>query len=57
MAEQKRSRVLVAESLVMPRLIINIPMPAGAAVPRAPQSQPAPIPQSEIAQPAAAQSR
>jgi len=43
------------KSLIMPRLEINIPMPAGAAVPaRAPQSQPAP---SEPARPAAAQSR
>jgi hypothetical protein len=57
MAEQKSSRVIVAESLVMPRLVINIPMPAGAAIPRAPQSQPAPIPQAEPAQPAVAQSR
>jgi len=43
---------------VMPRLEINIPMPAGVAVPaRAPQSQPSSVPQSEPAQPAAAQSR
>jgi hypothetical protein len=57
MAERKSDRKLTTESQVMPRLVINIPMPAGAAVPRAPQSQPAPIPHAEPAQPAAAQSR
>jgi hypothetical protein len=47
----------VPKNEVIPRLEINIPMPAGAVIPRAPQSQPASIPQSEPAQPAAAQSR
>jgi len=55
MAERKSDRALAMDSQVMPRLVINIPMPAGAAVPaRAPQSQP---PQAPPAQPAAAQSR
>lgn len=57
MAERKSDRTLAMDTQVMPRLVINIPMPAGAAVPRAPQSQPAPIPQSQPAHPAAAQSR
>jgi hypothetical protein len=57
MAEQKIMGFHKNGSVMMPRLEINIPMPAGAAVPRAPQSQPAPIPQSQPAQPAAAQSR
>jgi hypothetical protein len=42
----------LGKSQVMPRLVINIPMPPGAAVPaRAPQAQ------APTAQPAAAQSR
>jgi len=45
----------LSKSLVMPRLEINIPMPTGAAIPRAPQS--APVPQTEPAKPAAARSR
>lgn len=54
---QEAHAVLVTPRL-MPRLEINIPMPAGAAIPaRTPLSQPAPIPQAEPAQPAAAQSR
>jgi len=45
-----------SKSHVMPRLEINIPMPAGAAVPaRSPQPQQ--IPQPQPAKPAAAQSR
>jgi hypothetical protein len=60
MAEEQFTKIAntgdLARSLVMPRLVINIPMPAGAAVPaRAPQSQP--VPQAEPVQPAAAQSR
>jgi hypothetical protein len=58
MAERKSDRTLAMDSQIMPRLVINIPMPPGAAVPaRSPQSQPAQIPQAEPAQPAAAQSR
>jgi hypothetical protein len=46
------------KSLIMPRVVNPLPMPAGAAVPRTPQTQrPAHIPQAEPAQPAAAQSR
>lgn len=57
MAEQKIKGFHKNGSVLMTRLEINIPMPPGAAIPRAPQSQPAPIPQAEPAQPAAAQSR
>jgi hypothetical protein len=59
MAEEHFSNsVNYGESLIMPRVINPLPMPAGAAVPaRPPQSQPTPIPQAEPAQPAAAQSR
>jgi hypothetical protein len=45
------------KSFIMPRVVNPLPMPAGAAIPRAPQSQPASIPQVQPAQPAAAQSR
>lgn len=42
---------------LMPRLEINIPMPAGAAVPaQSPQTQPTQVPPVEPTQPAAAQS-
>jgi len=58
MAERKSDRARAFDSLIMPRLEIDIPMPAGVAIPaRGPQSHPAPIPQAEPAQPAAAQSR
>ena len=58
MTERQISKIAhsgdLAKSVVMPRLVINIPMPPGAAVPaRAPQ----PAPPAEPAQPAAAQSR
>lgn len=43
------------KSRIMPRVVNPLPMPAGAAIPRSPQSHP--IPQAEPAQPAAAQSR
>jgi len=45
------------KSLIMPRAVNPLPMPAGAVVPRAPQSQTASIPQVEPAKPAEAQSR
>jgi hypothetical protein len=46
------------ESLIMPRVVNPLPMPAGAAVPaRAPQAQPIPALPAQPAQPAAAQSR
>jgi hypothetical protein len=57
MREIREMQTTLVTPRLMPRLEINIPMPAGVAVPRAPQSQPASIPQSEPAQPAAAQSR
>jgi hypothetical protein len=57
MAEPKIMGFHKNGSVMMPRLEINIPMPPGAVVPRTPQSQPAPIPHVEPAQPAAAQSR
>ena len=51
------TRARTFDSLIMPRLEIRIPMPEGAAVPaRAPQKQPTP-PQTEPAEPVAAQSR
>jgi hypothetical protein len=61
-AEKAKQGILEMQSALvtprlMPRLEINIPMPAGVAVPRAPQSQSAAIPPAEPAQPAAAQSR
>ena len=57
MAERKSDCTRTHDSLIMPRLELNIPMPAGVAIPRAPQSQPVPPPQAEPSQPAAAQSR
>jgi hypothetical protein len=57
LVEQTSGRVLAQDSAMITRLQINIPMPAGAAVPRAPQSQSASIPQAGQAKPAAAQSR
>ena len=58
MAEKRAVVVVdVPKSFIMPRLEINIPMPPGAAVPRAPQAQPIPVFPAEPAQPAAAQSR
>jgi hypothetical protein len=42
---------------LIPSLEINIPMPAGAAVPRSPQSTPVQTHQAEPAQTAGAQSR
>jgi hypothetical protein len=45
------------KSFIMPRVVNPLPMPSGAAVPRAPQSQSAPISQAEPGQPAAEQSR
>jgi len=57
MSEHRNHFFLTQDSLIMPRVVNTVPMPAGAAIPRAPQSQPAPIPQAEPAQPAAAQSR
>lgn len=53
MTEKNSSGFHKNGSVILPRLEINIPMPAGAAVPRAPQSQPAPIPQAEPGNPAA----
>jgi hypothetical protein len=55
-AERTSGRVLAQDSAMITRLQINIPMPAGAAVPaRSPQPQQ--IPQPQPAKPAAAQSR
>ncbi len=55
MAERK-NRVSRALTFTMPRFEINIPMPAGAAIPaRSPQSQT--VPPQDPAQPSAAQSR
>jgi hypothetical protein len=56
MAEQKIKGFHKNGSVLMPRLEINIPMPPGAAVPRAPQSQPIPVLPAQPARPAAAQS-
>ena len=59
MAESRRIADFgdLAKSLIMPRVVNPLPMPAGAAVPaRAPQKQPLATP-AEPAQPAAAQPR
>jgi hypothetical protein len=48
---------VATKSHVMPRLEINIPMPAGVAIPaRAPQTQSVQVPPSKPVQPAAVQS-
>ena len=55
MVQQKPGRARAFDSLIMPPITKYPPMPAGAAVPRAPK--PKPVPAQEPAQPAAAQSR
>jgi hypothetical protein len=58
MAERKGNHTRAFDSLVMPRLEINIPMPAGAGIPvQTPLRTPEPTPPAKLEQYAAGQSK